>query len=289
MPPIILYRPQEKDQFGIDRELVAMVDAGFHVTKSRVMVPKGSLVIGRYSVLPFYKELDDDLNAIGSKLINSYREHLFIADLMEWAPVLKDLTPRTWDRLEDLPDDGTAFVVKGQTNSRKDRWNTHMFAPTKRDAVEVTLRLQEDSLIQTQKIYYREYVELWNLGTGLNGLPITEEFRFFVLDGRILTGAFYWSSHVEDIKMVPQPDNAVYDCVITAVNMLKKAEEHPRFLVIDVARKASGQCIVIELNDGQMSGLSENNPALLYTRIREVLESESVREAEPASKAVRGQ
>ena len=40
---------------------------------------------------------------------------------------------------------------------------------------------------------------------------------------------------------------------------------------IDVAQTESGEWIVVELNDGQMSGLSENNPEVLYKNLTTVL------------------
>ena len=43
------------------------------------------------------------------------------------------------------------------------------------------------------------------------------------------------------------------------------------FYALDVAQTEDGNWIVIELNDGQMSGLSENNPEILYKKLREVL------------------
>jgi hypothetical protein len=45
----------------------------------------------------------------------------------------------------------------------------------------------------------------------------------------------------------------------------------PDYYVIDVAKTESGEWIVVELNDGQMSGLSENNPDTLYGNLKQVL------------------
>lgn len=268
MTPVVLYRPID----GLDLQEEEAAKAHFNVVRQRTEVRPGDLVIGRYSVLPFYKELEQDLRIQGAKLINSYRQHQFIADVMAWADILgPDLTPRTWDRLADIPDYGTAFVVKGQTNSRKDRWNTHMFAATKRDAVEVTLRLQEDSLIQSQRIYYRKYEKLAQYHVGLNGLPVTDEYRYFVLNGIPLTGAFYWSSHVGDLPILPKPKMAHFQAVEAAVRRLKEADSLPPFVVIDVATREDGSVMVVELNDGQMSGLSENDPNVLYARMSYIL------------------
>jgi hypothetical protein len=107
----------------------------------------------------------------------------------------------------------------------------------------------------------REYVPLRRLATGLNGLPISKEFRVFVLDGKILASGFYWSSHVDDLDHVPSPSEipaAFLQEVITRVG------DNIRFWVVDVAHTEAGDWIVIELNDGCMSGLSEVRAEALY-------------------------
>jgi len=46
-------------------------------------IPENSLVFGRYSVLPFYKDIDIELQTIkNSKLVNSYKEHLYISNML---------------------------------------------------------------------------------------------------------------------------------------------------------------------------------------------------------------
>lgn len=268
MRPVILYRPVD----GLDTTEEDVAKEILPVIRQRTDVQRGDLVIGRYSVLPFYRELERDVGHLGGMLINSTSEHNFIADVMEWAPILgEELTPRTWDSLERLPDTGVSFVVKGQTNSRKDRWDTHMFAGNKRDAVDVTLRLQEDGLIQSQRIYYRKYEKLRRYFTAMNGLPVSDEYRFFLLDGEVLSAAFYWSSHVSDLTVVPVPEEKHYEIVRKAVAKLRAAETLPKFLVMDVATKYNGYPIIIELNDGQMSGLSENDPKQLYENLKHQL------------------
>src|SRR5690606_13491947 len=110
-----------------------------------------ALVVGRYSVLPFYADIEREFALQRSRLINTHRQHRYIADF-EWYEDLKDLTPETWFRLSDVPKDGGPYVLKGRTNSRKHNWNTHMFAATFQDAVVVDGRLRQDSLIGDQDI-----------------------------------------------------------------------------------------------------------------------------------------
>jgi hypothetical protein len=167
-------------------------------------VPSGAVAIGRYWV-PFYRELELDLAERGASLINSFAQHRYVADVSSWYPHLARLTPETWLAWEDIPDDVGALVVKGRTNSRKFSWKTHMFAENKRAASEVAWRLLEDAVIGDQDLCFRRFVPLRTYHVGLQGLPITEEYRFFVCDGEVLCGAYYWSGHRDDIEDVPDP------------------------------------------------------------------------------------
>jgi hypothetical protein len=231
-----------------------------------------ALVIGRYSVLPWYEELDKDLAHQGSRLINSTAVHNYIAE-MRWYPSLgPNLTPETWRfGLDSVPDDCFPVVLKGETNSKKHLWDTHMYAETKADAVQVMLRLFDDSLIHSQKVVVRRYVPLKTFMTGLRGLPITEEYRFFVAYGKVLAGGFYWSSHVDDLPEVPKASNVPKEFLDEVIDALSPVLKYS-FYVVDVARKEDGGWMVVEVNDGQMSGLSEVDPDELYINLRTVVQ-----------------
>ena len=252
-----------------DAEIAAAKAAGFRVLQQRTDVMEDDIVVARFSCLPFYKELETDIFNRYAVLVNSYRQHRFVADMREWCGVLADMTPRLYERLQDLPEKGP-FVLKGETNSKKHLWNTHMYAADKTAAGEVWSRLRDDLLLASQEIYARDYVPLKRLATGFNGLPITNEFRFFVYDRQILTGAFYWASHVADLEKVPSASEVPTDFLAKAI---RRIGDRVRFYALDVAQTESGDWIVIELNDGQMSGLSCNEPEALYNGLARVIET----------------
>jgi hypothetical protein len=232
------------------------------VLEFRSQVPDNSVVIGRYSVLPYYKELEEELSVKGSKLINSFNQHEFIAR-MKWAEQIN--TPRTWSTTHEIPSDYEgAFVLKGLTNSRKFQWNTHMFAPNRQAIPSVLGRLLDDSMIREQGIVIREFVPLRKLGEGINGLPVTNEWRCFFLGCDLLASGFYWAT---------EPDLA--PCAHIPPAGLKEAQRAARtlsfstnFFVVDVAECDDGSWKVIEVNDGQMSGLSLCDPRVLYDRLK---------------------
>jgi len=234
----------------------------FSIVERRTAVPAGSLIIPRYSALPFNEELEDDVRALGSQLINTHAEHVYVANLRNWYYHLADYTPRTWFALDQVPDKGP-FVLKGATNSKKHFWTSHMYAEDKREAVDVFTRLAGDGYVGNQPIYVREYVPLRKFCDSISGQgpPVTEEYRFFVLDGEVLCGGFYWSGYLDDIEEEVSADFVPRDFLQKVIGQVS---QYVRFFVVDVARTAKGDWLVIELNDGQQSGLSAIEPNDLY-------------------------
>lgn len=271
MNPCVLFRRDLESEGEFD-------DCAFRLptTQYRSQIPPESLVIGRYSVLPYYGELEKELKLKGSALINTYEQHQFIADCMTWAGqggCLNGLTPLAYPNWSNIPEG--AYVVKGRTNSRKHQWKTHMFAPTRADIPTIAGRLWDDSLIKDQGLVVRPYVPLKKLGDGLNGLPITNEWRTFWLmypDWHpfplMLGHGFYWASHPE-FEAQAQWTREMADVAFEAAQRIGK---HAAFFVLDIAETADGKAIIIECNDGQMSGLSSIPASRLYFKLKAALD-----------------
>lgn len=246
MKPVIFFR-----HIDPDREEFIAAGKHFHVVTQRTLVPPGSLVIPRYSALPGYVELAEDVRILGGQLINTYEQHRFVADVRQYAPVLGDLTPKTWEHWYGLPQG--AYVLKGVTNSRKNSWATRMFAPTVQDVPRIANSLLDDAEINEQGLVAREYVPLVQYGEGINGLPITNEWRFFVLHGQILAGGYYWAN---DPDLYPGDVNVPPAGAVAMVQQaIDRLGNRVPFYVVDVGERVEGGWVVIELNDGQQSGL----------------------------------
>lgn len=265
---VILYR-----DFDIDPHEQDAMDTYFETESSRNNINRNSLVIGRYSVLPFYKELENDLGINGAQLINSWEQHSFVADIGQWYPVIKEYTPETWNMnvgTNNLPTN-CSFVLKGATNSIKRLWTTHMFARTRNDVASVYSNLLDDTMVGQQEIFARRYIPLRKLGESVNGMPITEEYRFFICYRQVISSGYYWSSHTDEIKLPEyNTDEGMY-----LLNYVHKVADtigdKCNFYTIDIGITEQGEPIVIELNDGQMAGLSENNPFVLYKNLKDVI------------------
>lgn len=262
MTPTVLFR-QTDDLDFTEQDAIAR---HFPLYLSRAQIPRESLVIPRYCALPFGNELELDVTTLGSRLINSFRQHCYVAELRNWYADFEGLTPQTWFRLHEANRgyDGP-YVLKGSTNSKKFSWRTHMFAQTFRDAGDVYGRLQEDGLISTQEIVVRKYVPLRNHGLMPTGLPISHEFRCFFFKDQLISKAFYWAH--EDVDAEDNVPKSFLE------DVAKRAAPNVNFWVADVAQTEQGDWLVVELNDACMSGLSRNDPDVLFGNLKNALTS----------------
>lgn len=224
-------------------------------------------VICRYSALPFNKELENDLKNIGCKPINSSIEHSYIAD-MGWIYDLEDLTFPTWTTLSDVPDN-TPIILKGKTNSRKFEWNTKMFAKNKQEAINIMHELWHDPLIGPQGLVFRKYIPLLTYEVGINGLPMTNEWRCFFYKNKLIDFGYYWST-LNDMSVINQSEFEKEGLIIAK----KAAEiicENTNFFVLDIAQDINNKWWIVEVNDGQMSGLSTIPIQRFYKNLYEIL------------------
>jgi hypothetical protein len=238
---------------------------GYAVT-SRVNLCNGDLVIPRYSFLPFGEELENDCKVLGARLINTYAQHRYVADLSAWYPDLEDFTPKTYFTLQDAIDDDSfhgSYVLKGETNSRKNQWKTSCFASNLSGIMPVYHNLANDSLIGQQSIYVRQFEPFTTYDYAINDQPITKEFRVFVLNGQVIGKGFYWTNYPEVIEQYHPDPNDIPEAWLAEV--IDRVKDRIPFFVVDVAERNDGVWRVVELNCGTMSGLSGVCADTLYS------------------------
>ncbi len=262
MKPIILFRADSENhkEFFTAKKY-------FDITKQRNAIPDNSLVIARYSCLPYFKELEEDLKIKSSKLIDDHNQFNYIANF-EYYWDIEPYTFKTYFHGEDIPDDHGPLVVKGVTNSKKGWWKEKMFAENKRVAILTAIDLRADALIGQQDIIFRKYEKLKTYETLISGLPVTEEYRFFFYKDKELSRGYYWQN-AED-KII-QERNIAPEGIELAHKVAKIVSENVNFFVVDVAQKESGEWIVVELNHGMMSGLSMCDADELYSNLKKYM------------------
>lgn len=264
MKPVILFR---KD-FNFDKEL-EIASQYFDVFISRTAIPKDSFVIGRYSCLPYYHELVEDLSHLNSYLVNSLYEHQYIANFDYYYDIAKFTFP-TWFQLSDVPFSkrDKPFVLKGKTNSKKFQWNTHMYAENFQKAVHLSAELMNDPFIGPQGLIVREYIPLETFEFGVNDIPMTNEWRIFFYKNKMITYAYYWGI-LENLNIIEQiqPD-FIQNGLPFAQQVAQEISEFTNFFVLDIAKTQEGKWLLVEVNDGQQSGLNGMiNPNELYANL----------------------
>lgn len=251
--PVILFRKE----FDSDGEAEAAA-AHLPVFGLRAAVPRNSLVIGRYACLPYYRELVADLAYKGARLINSHEQHSYIANFDYYEDIREHTFP-TWFACDQVPPSmrwGRPFVVKGRTNSRKMQWSTHMHAVDWPGAVKLSAELANDLLIGPQGLIIREYVPLETLELGINRMPITNEWRLFFYKNTLLASGYYWAIIDDETKIEAARPDFEERGIPFAKMVAEILAERTNFFVIDIARTADGEWKVVEVNDGQQSGLN---------------------------------
>lgn len=231
-------------------------------------IPKNSLVIPRFRAIPFGDELEREVLYRGSRLVNTYKQHRNIADIFNWVHLLEDITAPVYtiDDMARLPE-GTYFI-KGETNSKKNDWFNSAFCPDKKTLVKNVNNLLNDQYVGHQKIAIRPYQDFLELGKQVDGRPYFNERRVFVLDGKVLSSAFYWNSYIIDGGEEPAMSGNYSDVLEHAI---KQTSDLACFYVIDLGQLTNGDWQVIELNDGSMSGLSMNSVANVFGKLHNEL------------------
>jgi len=218
-----------------------------------------------------YTRLVDALHGRNVRLINSPQEYLHCHWLPHSYSVIEGHTPRSvwipapdgsWDMnavTDLLKQFGTApVIVKDYVKSRKHEWHEACFIPHAADTQQATkivhrfIELQDDDL--QGGLVFREFIELEPIGVHpKSGMPLTREFRLFVLDGSVIAESPYWETQ----------DGTSKPPIEQFEDLLGNVESH--FFSCDVAKTTDGRWLIVELGDGQVAGLPEQcDPRVFY-------------------------
>lgn len=213
-----------------------------------------------------YEMLFDGLQKRGIGLINNPLQYQFCHYLPEWLSKLNELTPRTsilrmrcdeklsLKKLEEcLAIFGNKpIIVKDFVKSAKHHWEEACFIPiasnTEKAAsvCEKFLELRGPDL--EGGLVFREFLKFKSIGVHPKSkMPLTEEFRAFVYHGELLATMNYWDEGNYPVEKLQ------FDSLLSAVKNIPS-----NFFTVDFARLENNQLMIIELGDGQVSGLPDN-------------------------------
>lgn len=211
-----------------------------------------------------YKLLYQGLLKKNIKLINTPEEYENCHYLPLSYQYIKEYTPETkWTEIKGEVDFEKVFeliasfkddpiIVKDYVKSQKHSWTEACFIPRASDKNFVKKIVSRFIELQGQGLnvglVFRKFEELEFLTNhSKSKMPLTKEFRLFFLNGQVIQIFNYWD---EGDYGNTKPD-------------LKRFEDLGRmvksnFFTMDIAKKKSGDWIIMELGDGQVSGLPDN-------------------------------
>jgi len=156
-----------------------------------------------------------------------------------------------------------AYIVKDYVKSRKHEWYDACFIKDisdKNDCMRVVsnfIKGQSDALVGG--LVLRKYENLKSIGYHERSkMPISEEYRVFIYNGKILIIGDYWQE--DKINLSKEEYNWIDE-------IAKKVKSN--FVTMDIARREDGQLIIMEFGDGQVSGLQQIKEEVFYKKIEE--------------------
>jgi len=207
-----------------------------------------------------------------------------------WYDALEGRTPESrWFPLEDLRSESgmdwkavveaaremAPCIIKDYVKSRKHEWKEACFIPDAAAASDVVanfLERQDDSL--QGGLVLRKFVPLKSIGKHpQSGMPMSEEYRFFWLNGHVACLSEYWPEEMyetEEIEM-PEPEGGWEEGMGRTITVPKSIENLPSFdelaefvrgigspfFTMDLAMTEDEEWIVMEIGDGQVSGFPQ--------------------------------
>lgn len=210
-----------------------------------------------------YESFHAELSARGVALINDPTAYRHTHHLPESYDVLEGETPRTTWLLTDRTIDFTRvfeqlrpfgsgpIVVKDFVKSQKHAWNEACFVPRADDLASVErvvrrfVELQGEEL--AEGLVFREFIPFQVIGRHPRSeMPLAAEVRTLWMDGQIVLSHPYWGD------LAAPPDLPPLDWMRAIA-----ARVRSRFFTMDVALREDGRWMVIELGDGQVTGLPD--------------------------------
>jgi len=203
----------------------------------------------------------------GIQLINTPKEYAKYHLLPGWYKDFESSTPFSiWSESKNIEDalrltDGLegAFIIKDYVKSRKHEWYDACFIKDIRDK-ENTERVINNFINRQSSnleggVVLRKFESLKSIGNHKDsGMPISEEYRIFVFKGEILIADNYWNDSGE--LNITEDEYTLIESIISEIES--------SFITIDLARKTDGNLIIMEMGDGQVSGLQQMDEYEFY-------------------------
>lgn len=271
-----------KPDFDFELEHEAARAAGFEVgildTDRAELVrayPSGQVLYRGWMVsADRYAWLCEALRNEGHEPVTSAESYRFCHHLPGWYTHLASHTPASvwYPGAEDWSADSVVaalgegpFIVKDYVKSAKHNWHEACYIPDAETLPRVAARFLELRGEDLEGgLVFRRFVPFAAIGEHpKSGMPMTLEFRAFVCRGRRIGEHRYWEAG--DYPDAEPP----WEELCSGLGPVKS-----EFFAVDVARDEDGRWWIVEIGDGQVSGLPPGlSPFAFYGQLAEALAS----------------
>jgi hypothetical protein len=264
--------------------LEELLDGNLHAAVKRIPAssqPETAVYRGWMMRPERYAELYQALQLKNINLINTPEEYLHGHYFPYSYEALKTATPYSmWVDIAGLEQDRgqmheqlqsfgrKPILIKDYVKSRKHEWEEACFIPNASDrghvqkVVDTFLKRQGAEL--NGGVVFREFIELEPLSLHpKSGMPLSREYRLFFLHHELIAAAEYWD------EALSGQEASELDGFAELARQVKSS-----FFTMDIAKTREGQWLVIEVGDGQVSGLPAHvDIDSFYTVLKERLEA----------------
>jgi hypothetical protein len=213
-----------------------------------------------------YANLERALNDRGASLVNTAAASEQATRIERWHDRLGELTARTVilrdeSSLQAAAALGFPVFVKGLVKSAKE---LGLEACLARDLPALEARAHA-AWKREQTVVAREFLPLRYTGDTVMQFPHGREYRFTLLDGDVLSSAFYWDG--------TDPFTSSGGDDLPPRSLAINAAEHldARLLVVDIGQLEDRSWRVIEVGDAQHTALGHIAPHLYWATLRDRL------------------
>jgi hypothetical protein len=251
-------------------EGVSADDALWHIPRQPEIVP--GVWIGYIPLPSHYEQIYEAALSRNIRLLNSPEQFRRAEEFDRFYPFIADLTAESRcvsgmvECEEAAQQLGYPVFLKGTIQSQKAKGIGSCVAHDPEQLATIATALLGNHRRSLGTIIVRKLLDLRHSRIGPGGFPFGREYRVFVHAGHVVGLGFYWEGEDELAALDPTEREQVSGLALEAFRRL----EVP-YLTVDVGQTRQGDWIVIEVGDGQFSGLSQIPVHQLWTRLTAVV------------------
>lgn len=228
----------------------------------------------------YYEKFYNNCKALGYELINTPEQYKACHWFNGWYESLIGLTPKSLIIPRDydirtmmehvaawMEANQCAVIIKDYVKSLKHDWYEACFIPQDANAFQITkvlakfVALKEEYNDFQGNLVVRKFVDLKKIGIHeRSGMPLSKEYRTFVIDNELLPTYKYWDHGGYKTK-----EGAPSSFIENIADKIY-AGTGSKLFTIDVAQLEDGNWTCIEVGDGQVSAIPDGVDKLQFFR-----------------------